>query len=123
VTRRFLTERGALFIVGISCGGPSPFLTKPERERDPVATNRVSFSFAPAPHGEVCVVEIQLGENDRLDWALKQFRRRMIRSGLFKDMRRKRFYEKPSEARKAKSKAAQRRRAKDRRNARRGAHV
>jgi small subunit ribosomal protein S21 len=60
------------------------------------------------------VVEIQIGENDRLDWALKQFRRRMIRSGLFKDMRRKRFYEKPSEALKAKLKAAERRRHKDR---------
>jgi small subunit ribosomal protein S21 len=70
---------------------------------------------------ETRVVEIQLGENDRLDWALKQFRRRMIRSGLYKDMRRKRFYEKPSEARKAKSKAAGRRRAKDRRNAARRA--
>ncbi|MDP9347653.1 MAG: 30S ribosomal protein S21 [Gemmatimonadota bacterium] len=67
------------------------------------------------------MVEILLGENDRLDWALKQFRRRMIRSGLFKDMRRKRFYEKPSEARKVKEKAAQRRRAKDRRLARRAA--
>ena len=67
------------------------------------------------------MVEIQLGENDRLDWALKQFRRRMIRSGLYKDMRRKRFYEKPSEARKTKSKAAVRRRAKDRRNAARRA--
>lgn len=67
------------------------------------------------------MVEIELGENDRLDWALKQFRRRMIRSGLFKDMRRKRFYEKPSEARKAKSKAALRRKHKDRKNARRNA--
>jgi small subunit ribosomal protein S21 len=65
------------------------------------------------------VVEIQIGENDRLDWALKQFRRRMIRSGLFKDMRRKRFYEKPSEARKSKTKAAERRRHKDARRARR----
>jgi len=65
------------------------------------------------------LVEIQLGENDRLDWALKQFRRRMIRSGLFKDMRRKRFYEKPSEARKAKTKVALRRRQKDRKFARR----
>jgi small subunit ribosomal protein S21 len=65
------------------------------------------------------VVEIELGENDRLDWALKQFRRRMIRSGIFKDMRRKRFYEKPSEAKKAKSKAAMRRRHKDRKFARR----
>lgn len=65
------------------------------------------------------MVEIQIGENDRLDWALKQFRRRMIRSGLFKDMRRKRFYEKPSEARKAKSKAALRRKHKDNKRARR----
>jgi small subunit ribosomal protein S21 len=64
------------------------------------------------------VVEIELTETDRLDWALKQFRRRMIRSGMFKDMRRKRFYEKPSEARKAKSKAAERRRHKDRKRAR-----
>ena len=65
------------------------------------------------------MVEIQIGENDRLDWALKQFRRRMIRSGLFKDMRRKRFYEKPSEARKAKEKAAERRKHKDRKRERR----
>lgn len=60
------------------------------------------------------MIEIVLGDNDRLDWALKQFRRRVIRSGLFKDMRRKRFYEKPSEVRKAKEKAALRRRAKER---------
>ena len=64
------------------------------------------------------MVEIQLAETDRLDWALKQFRRRMIRSGMFKDMRRKRFYEKPSEARKAKAKAAERRRHKDRKRER-----
>jgi small subunit ribosomal protein S21 len=63
------------------------------------------------------VVEIQLAENDRVDWALKQFRRRMLRSGLFKDMKRKRFYVKPSEARKAKEKAAERRRHKDRKRA------
>ncbi|HEX2188239.1 MAG TPA: 30S ribosomal protein S21 [Longimicrobiaceae bacterium] len=69
------------------------------------------------------MVEIILAENDRLDWALKQFRRRMIRSGLYKDMRRKRFYEKPSEARKAKSKAALRRRQKDRRYARRAGQL
>lgn len=63
------------------------------------------------------MVEIQLSEADRLEWALKQFRRRMIRSGLFKDMRRKRFYEKPSEARKAKAKAAERRRHRERKRA------
>lgn len=63
------------------------------------------------------MVEIRLAENDRLDWALKQFRRRMIRSGRFRDMRKKRFYEKPSEARKTKAKAAERRRRKDRQRA------
>jgi small subunit ribosomal protein S21 len=68
-------------------------------------------------YGRTFVVEIQLAETDRLDWALKQFRRRMIRSGLFKDMRRKRFYEKPSKARKEKAKAAERRRHKDRKRA------
>lgn len=68
------------------------------------------------------MVEIQLGENDRLDWALKQFRRRMIRSGLFKDMRRKRFYEKPSEAKKAKAKAAERRKHKERKRENRSRH-
>jgi len=68
------------------------------------------------------VVEIELAETDRLDWALKQFRRKMIRSGLFKDMRRKRFYEKPSEARKVKAKAALRRKAKDRRREQRISH-
>ena len=65
------------------------------------------------------MVEIALAETDRLDWALKQFRRRMLRSGIFKEMKRKRFYVKPSEARKAKDKAAERRRHKDRKRARR----
>jgi small subunit ribosomal protein S21 len=75
--------------------------------------------FSPS-RKEANVVEVQLAETDRLDWALKQFRRRMLRSGMFRDMRRKRFYEKPSEARKAKAKAAERRRHKDRKRARRG---
>jgi small subunit ribosomal protein S21 len=61
------------------------------------------------------MVEVKLGENDRLDWALKQFRRKVIRSGLFKDMKKRRFYEKPSEARKRKAAAARRRSARARR--------
>lgn len=61
------------------------------------------------------MVEVILDENDRLDWALKQFRRKLIRSGLFKDMKKRRFYEKPSEARKRKAAAARRRNARARR--------
>jgi len=67
------------------------------------------------------MVEIELLETDRLDWALKQFKRKMLRSGLFKDMRRKRHYEKPSEARRLKAKAAERRKHKDRKRAARHA--
>jgi small subunit ribosomal protein S21 len=84
--------------------------------REGLARGGRSSSFFSLTEG-IVVVEIQLAETDRLDWALKQFRRRMIRSGLFKDMRRKRFYEKPSVARKMKEKAAERRRHKDRKRA------
>ena len=57
------------------------------------------------------VVEVVIGENDRLDVALKQFQRKVIRAGVLKDLRRKRFYEKPSEARQRKAGAARQRSA------------
>ncbi len=63
------------------------------------------------------MVEVVLGENDNLEWALKKFRRKMIRSGLFKDMKKRRYYEKPSAARKRKAAAAKRRNARARRRA------
>jgi small subunit ribosomal protein S21 len=61
------------------------------------------------------MVEVVLGDEDRLDWALKQFRRKLIRSGLFRDIKKGRFYEKPSEAKKRKAAAARRRNARVRR--------
>jgi small subunit ribosomal protein S21 len=61
------------------------------------------------------MIEIQIGEGDRIEWALKQFRRKMLRSGLFKDMKKKQFYEKPSEAKKRKQADARRRNARARR--------
>ncbi len=63
------------------------------------------------------MVQVILKENDKLDWALKQFRRKMLRSGLFRDMKKQRFYEKPSIAKRRKAKAAQRRKARARRRA------
>ncbi|HET7039856.1 MAG TPA: 30S ribosomal protein S21 [Gemmatimonadales bacterium] len=55
------------------------------------------------------MTQIVLGENDRLDKALKSFRRMVQRSGLLKELRDKRFYLKPSAARKLKIAAARRR--------------
>lgn len=55
------------------------------------------------------MVEVTLEEGDRIEWALKSFKRKVLRSGVLKDLRRKRHYVKPSEARQLKSDAARRR--------------
>jgi small subunit ribosomal protein S21 len=64
------------------------------------------------------VVEVIIGENDRIDLALKQFQRKVIRAGVLKDVRKKRYYEKPSQARQRKSSAARQRQARAQRAAR-----
>jgi small subunit ribosomal protein S21 len=56
------------------------------------------------------MIEIRIEEDGRLDLALKAFKRKMARSGILKDLRKKRFYVKPSEARAMKQAAAERRR-------------
>ena len=58
------------------------------------------------------MVEIHLNETDRIDWALKSFKRSVMKAGILREIRRRRHYVKPSEARQIKSKAAQRLRAK-----------
>ena len=67
------------------------------------------------------MIEITLQEGDRIEWALKSFKRQVLRSGLFQELRRRRHYVKPSEARQLKDEAALRRaRAAARRSARQG---
>jgi len=56
------------------------------------------------------MIELILDETDRIDWALKTFKRKVQKSGILRDLRRRRHYVKPSEARQLKSKAARRRR-------------
>lgn len=56
------------------------------------------------------MIEIKLEEADRIEWALKAFKRKVQKSGILRELRRKRHYTKPSEARQLKSKAARRRR-------------
>lgn len=58
--------------------------------------------------------EIQLSETDRIEWALKTFKRQMQKSGILRELRRRRHHVKPSEKRQLKSKAAQRARSKAR---------
>jgi small subunit ribosomal protein S21 len=56
------------------------------------------------------MVEVLIAEGDRLDRALKVFKRKMQRSGILKDLRRKRHSVTPSVARALKAAAARRRR-------------
>ena len=63
------------------------------------------------------MIEVTLQEGDRLDWALKSFKKKVEKSGLLQELRRRRHYVKPSVMRRLKSAAAQRR-ARSRRNAR-----
>lgn len=62
--------------------------------------------------------EIVIGDNDRLEWALKAFRRKVQKSGVLKELRQKRFYVKPSTAKRLKAAAARRRKAERRRGSR-----
>ncbi len=56
------------------------------------------------------MTEIVLKEGDRVEWAIKAFRRKVQRSGILKDLRQKRYFVKPSLARRLKAEAAKRRR-------------
>ena len=64
------------------------------------------------------MIEIVVGETDSVDWAIKTFRRKVQRSGILRDLRKKRFYVKPSDAKRAKAAAAQRRRLRAKRRRR-----
>jgi len=57
---------------------------------------------------------IELSDTDRIEWALKAFKRQMQKSGILRELRRRRLHVKPSEARQIKSKGAQRLRDKAR---------
>ncbi len=55
------------------------------------------------------MAEIQLAEGDSVERALKAFRRKLAKEGLFKELRRRRHYLKPSAARTLKNSLARRR--------------
>ncbi len=55
---------------------------------------------------------IELAESDKVEWALKAFRRRVQRSGILQELRQRRHYLKPSVAKRLKAAAAARRKRK-----------
>lgn len=55
------------------------------------------------------MIDIQLAEGDSVERALRALKKQVVRSGLLKELRRRRHYIKPSEARQLKMAAAKRR--------------
>ena len=55
------------------------------------------------------MVEVHLAEGDKIEAALRVFKKKVQRAGVLQDLRRRRHYVKPSEARQLKTAAAQRR--------------
>jgi len=54
-------------------------------------------------------LEVIVRDNESLDRALRRFKRKVQRSGLYSELRKRRYYEKPSAQRKRKREAAIRR--------------
>ena len=67
---------------------------------------------------ELGPIEVQV-ERDNLNRAISQLKRMMAREGVLKEVKNRRFYEKPSVKEKRKRRDAERRRRKDRRRRRR----
>lgn len=65
------------------------------------------------------MTQIVLGDGDRLEVALKKFRKLVDRSGVLRDLRKHRHYVKPSQARQLKEAEARRRRRAEARRAKR----
>jgi small subunit ribosomal protein S21 len=60
------------------------------------------------------MAQIELAEGDSVERALRLFRRKLQKEGLFSELRRRRHYVKPSAARLIKAAAARRRKRKKR---------
>jgi small subunit ribosomal protein S21 len=58
---------------------------------------------------EVCVVKLNVREKESIQEAVRRFRKLVERSGIKKEMRRREYYEKPSETRRRARLRAERR--------------
>lgn len=63
----------------------------------------------PGDSKEECVVKLRLRENEHIAEAVKRFRKLVEHAGIKKEMRRREYYEKPSEIRRRARRRAERR--------------
>jgi len=97
---------------------PSQRLAGVDRRRAVGYTCPLAATHSPQ-HSVGDFLEVVVQDNESLDRALRRFKRKVQRSGLYSELRKRRFYEKPSAQRKRKREAAIRReRRRQRRNRR-----
>jgi small subunit ribosomal protein S21 len=68
----------------------------------PVATGKVN----PAKESEQSLIEVKLRKQEPVDKALRRLKKQMVREGVFKELKLRRHYEKPSVSLRKKTKAA-----------------
>lgn len=56
------------------------------------------------------MAEVQVGENESIESALKRFKKKIQKAGILSEIKRRERYEKPSVKRKRKAEAARKRR-------------
>lgn len=59
--------------------------------------------------GGIVVTEIKVGQGESIDEALRRFKRKCQRNGIISEMKKREFYEKPSEKKRKRAQAAARR--------------
>lgn len=90
----------------------------PPGRRCPPSGTRLAF-FAHLQPARSKRLEVVIQDNESLDRALRRFKRKVQRSGLYSELRKRRYYEKPSAQRKRKREAAIRRERRRQRRTRR----
>ncbi|MCE2454207.1 MAG: 30S ribosomal protein S21 [Gemmatimonadetes bacterium] len=93
-----LRKSGLSFATNAVHARPASPTSRPDRD---------GIRFVPL-RGAV-VLEVTIQESESLERALRRFKRKVQRSGLYSELRKRRFYEKPSAQRKRKREAAVRR--------------
>jgi len=61
------------------------------------------------------MIEVKLHKEEKIDSALKRFKRKVLREGFIKEIRARQYFVRPAEKRRQKSKLARRRKLRDER--------
>jgi small subunit ribosomal protein S21 len=77
----------------------------------PTGAEPVFFALLPGP-GNTVLPSIRVKENEHFDAALRRFKRSCEKAGILSELRRREFYEKPTQERKRKKAAAVKRQLK-----------